>query len=196
MLGKVLPAIKLKWPERGREITIQQDGASSHIAENDPAFVEAAMAGNWQIRLLTQPAQSPDTNTLDLCYFRALQSAQWNHGYAVTIDGLVAQVIRAYNEFCPRKIDFAFLTLQSCLDEILASNGNNTYKIPHMGKERLLRAGTLPVRVTASAQALAVARQVLLGLPEEEDGEADDGDDVVGDGGDGDAAAAADGTCA
>jgi hypothetical protein len=67
-------------------------------------------------------------------------------------------------KFGPRKIDFGFLTLQSCLDEILASNGNNTYKIPHMGKERLLQAETLPVHVGASTHAFNIARQVMVGI--------------------------------
>jgi hypothetical protein len=119
--------------------------------------------------MLTQPAQSPDTNLLDLSFFRALQSAQWDHGFATEIDGLIAQVVRAYDEFPTRKINFGFLTLQSCLDEILCSNGGNTYSIPHMGKEKLLRAGTLPLRVRASPQAMSVAKQVL-GL-EGDDGE-------------------------
>jgi hypothetical protein len=161
MTEKVLPAMKLKWPDRNREIVIQQDGASSHINQEDPAFAEAAMAGNWQIRLLTQPAQSPDTNTLDLSFFGSLQSAQWNHGFAVDMDGLIAQVIKACVEFCPRKIEFGFLMLQSCHGEILISNGNNAHEIPRMGKETLLQDGTLPVRVAATAQALVVARQVL-----------------------------------
>jgi hypothetical protein len=160
LLHKVLPAIKARWPDRERNVTIQQDGASSHIRQNDPAFVEVATAGNWDIKLLTQPAQSPDTNLLDLTFFRALQSSQWNHGFANEINGLVHQVTRAYGEFPPRKIDFGFLTLQCCLEEILLCNGANTYKVPHMGKERLLRAGTLPVRILASANAISVARQM------------------------------------
>jgi hypothetical protein len=49
MIEKVLPAIKLKWPDWNRQIIIQQDGATSHISEDDAAFVEAAIAGNWQI---------------------------------------------------------------------------------------------------------------------------------------------------
>jgi hypothetical protein len=58
-------------------------------------------------------------------------------------------------------INFGFITLHSCLDEILASNGSNTYSISHMGKEGLLQAGTLPLCVGASAHALSFARQVL-----------------------------------
>jgi hypothetical protein len=103
------------------------------------------MAGNRQIRLLTQPAQSPDTNILDLSFSRALQSAQWDHGFADDIDDLIAQVIRAYDGFCPRKIDFGFLTLHSCLDQILASNGCIDYSIPVMGKEKPVLQGRYSV---------------------------------------------------
>jgi hypothetical protein len=83
------------------------------------------------MRLLTQPAQSPDMNARDLSCFNALQSAQWDHGFAKTVDGLIAQVIRACDEFPMRKMDFGFITLQFCLDEILSSNGDNTCKVPH-----------------------------------------------------------------
>jgi len=33
MIGKVLPAIKTKWPDHGPCVIIQQDGAKSHINE-------------------------------------------------------------------------------------------------------------------------------------------------------------------
>ena len=39
MIEKVVAAIKDKWPDRGWNIVIQQDGASAHIDEFDPAFV-------------------------------------------------------------------------------------------------------------------------------------------------------------
>jgi hypothetical protein len=161
LIEKVVPAIKARWPDRERDITIQQDGASSHIQQRDPAFQAVATAGNWNIKLLTQPAQSPDTNLLDLSFFRALQSSQWDHGFAYEINGLIAQVTEAYRDFPPRQIDFGFLTLQCCLEQILISNGDNKYKVPHMGKERLLRDGILPLRIRASATALSVARQMI-----------------------------------
>jgi hypothetical protein len=120
-------------------------------------------------------------NTLDLAFFRALQSAQWDHGFAIDINGLIMQVSRAYDEFCPRKIDFGFLTLQSCLDEILVSNGNNSYKKTHMGKATLLQAGVLPVSVGASACVLNVASQVMFRLDNNDsldnDDECKNGDD-------------------
>jgi hypothetical protein len=90
MIEKVLPAIKASWPDCEHGITIQQDGALSHIKQDDPAFLATATAGNWEIKLLlTQPAQSLDTNLLDLSFFRALQSLQWDHGFANKINGLI-----------------------------------------------------------------------------------------------------------
>ena len=64
------------------------------------------------------------------------------------------QVERAFETFPARSIDFAFLTLQCCIDDTLAINGDNDYSIRHIGKEALLRAGTLPTRIVASALAL------------------------------------------
>jgi hypothetical protein len=114
MCHHVVPAIKEKWPDRNRNVIIQKDGASSHILENDFEFCRlVATQGVWNIRLLTQPAKSPDLNVLDLSFFRALQSSQWSPGYQRTIEGLIRQVETAYANFEPRKIDKGFLTLQT-----------------------------------------------------------------------------------
>ena len=158
MLTKVVPAIKDRWPCRNRNIVIQQDGASSHIDEDDPAFVAEATMGLWNISLQTQPPKSPDLNILDLSFFRALQSYQWRSGFANTIEELVVQVQQAYELFPPRSIDFSFLTLQCCIDDILGIYGDNDYSIRHMGKEALLRAGRLPTQIVASASALQTYR--------------------------------------
>ncbi len=72
-MEKVVPAIKEKWPDQESQIIIQQDGASSHIEDNDAAFDAVARTGLWNISLETQPAKSPDLNVLDLSFFRALQ---------------------------------------------------------------------------------------------------------------------------
>ena len=70
MIEKVVPAIKDKWPDRDQNIVvIQQDGASGHIDEFDPAFCAAAMSGNRIITLMTQSPKSPDLNVLDLSFF-------------------------------------------------------------------------------------------------------------------------------
>ncbi len=108
---------------------IQHDGASCHIKDNDVQFNQAAKQGVWNICLEKQPAKSPDTNVLDLSFFRALQAKQWSLGSETTIDGLIAQVLQAFAEFEPRKFDCGFLTLQTCLNDMMEVNGGNDYKI-------------------------------------------------------------------
>jgi hypothetical protein len=66
---KVVPAIKKKWPDPGRQIIIQQDGASSDIEDNDAVFEAVARTSLWNILLETQPAKLPDMNVLDLSFF-------------------------------------------------------------------------------------------------------------------------------
>ena len=119
-------------------------------------IIAVATQGSWNISLETQAAKSPDLNVLDLSFFRALQSHQWRSGFVNTIDELILQVQTAYEAFEPRKLDFAFLTLQCCIDDILSVHGDNDCKIWHMGKEAMLRNGTLPVSIVPSATALEV----------------------------------------
>jgi hypothetical protein len=161
MVENVIPAIKRKWPDGNHNITVQQDGASAHLLPNDFVFAAAAQDENWNIVLLTQPAQSPDLNVCDLSFFRALQSDQWRLRAANDIDGLIAQVLEALRLFDDRKLDFGFLTLQCCLDDVLLCVGGNNYQIRHMGKTALLAAGNLPLRIEATPNAVALARQVL-----------------------------------
>ena len=154
LVEEVVPAIKAKWPDRNRNIILQQDGASAHIPADDMEFGLVARTGTWNINILTQAPKSPDTNVCDLSFFRALQSEQWRSGVEDTIEGLISQVLRAFESFDERKNDFGFLTLQCCLDDILICNGGNDYSIRHMGKERMLREGILPERIEASEAAV------------------------------------------
>jgi hypothetical protein len=97
LINKVLPAIKEKWPaeERGMPIFIQQDNARTHVAVNDPAFVEAAQADEWDIRLTCQPPNSPDLNVLDLGFFAAIQ-ALFYKGTPNNIEKIVEKVDKAF----------------------------------------------------------------------------------------------------
>jgi hypothetical protein len=71
MIEKVIPAIQMKWPDRGmnRTVVIQHDGASAHIEENDQEFNLHAKHGVWNICFETQPTMSPDTKVLDMSFF-------------------------------------------------------------------------------------------------------------------------------
>jgi len=90
MIEKVLPAIRAKWPHEdvNKPIYIQQDNAPSHLELNDPLFCQAAQQDGFDIRLVCQPANSPDFNILDLGFFRAIQSIQYKK-VAKTVEGLI-----------------------------------------------------------------------------------------------------------
>ena len=60
-----------------KPIFIQQDNAPSHLKVDDPQFCEVAKQDGFDIRLICQPANSPDFNILDLGFFRAIQAIQY-----------------------------------------------------------------------------------------------------------------------
>jgi hypothetical protein len=53
-------------------------------------------------------------------------------------------------------VNFGFLTLLCCVDDVLTSHGDNDYQIRHLGKEAMLRNGTLPKYIDPSDEALEV----------------------------------------
>ncbi|ETV68210.1 hypothetical protein H257_15789 [Aphanomyces astaci] len=146
LLGKVLAALVQKWPSRGRTIMLQHDNARAHVTTSDAklqeSFRQYAVQG-WSFQLAPQPANSPDLNVLDLGFFAALQSLQHRES-ARTIDDLVANVAKAFKDYPFERLDHTFMTLQSCLLETIRVAGDNTYKIPHLRKQRQARLGILP----------------------------------------------------
>jgi hypothetical protein len=153
MTNLVLPAIDEKWPpgQRNTKIWIQQDNATPHIDSTDVAFQEKLAELQLNATLYYQPPNSPDTNVLDLCFFNAIQSLQ--HTAAPTNkDELVEAVDSAFSRLSATKLNYSFLTLQGCMNEILECHGDNSYKIPHMGKERLERLGTLPTSLEVTQE--------------------------------------------
>jgi len=125
-------------------IFIQQDNARTHIAVDDPAFVAAAQADGWDIRLTCQPPNSPDLNVLDLGFFAAIQ-ALFERGTPNNIDQIVAKVEKAFREYPVDRANRIFLTQQGCMMEIMKHNGGQHYDIPHMKKKHLEMQGALPI---------------------------------------------------
>ncbi|KAK9699192.1 hypothetical protein RND81_08G159100 [Saponaria officinalis] len=143
IIEKVIPAIKSKWPEgASKHILIQQDNAKPHIKNDDPEFMAAATSDGFNIELFFHPPNSPDLNTNDLGYFRALQSLQ-SAKKANNVDELVNSVMQVFNDYSPTKLNRIFLTLQSVMVEIMKAKGHNNFSIPHMGKAHLEAIGML-----------------------------------------------------
>jgi hypothetical protein len=144
LITKVIPAIKTKFPGRDKNVVIQQDGANAHILETDAEFLAAGSIGYWKITVWAQPARSPDFNHLDLIFFRALQSSFWSRGFAANIDEMIDMVEPAYWNFESIKMEKGFITLATCIDQVLICAGDNDYKLPHLHKDKMIREGTLP----------------------------------------------------
>ena len=156
MLTLVIPAIRDKWPRSQWNrtdciIRIQQDGAKAHLSDDDEEFQNGLRELGLQNKfwLYTQPPNSPDTNVLDLGLFNALQAEYYKTAPSNARE-LIENVIATYEAYPPHKINRIWLTMMSCFNQILDSCGGNSYKIPHMDKEKLEREGRLPVALNVS----------------------------------------------
>ena len=67
---------------------------------DDPQFCECAKQDGFDIRLICQPANSPDFNVLDLGFFRAIQAIQYKKN-AKTLKELIpaAHEVKRSNSF-------------------------------------------------------------------------------------------------
>ncbi|XP_056845974.1 uncharacterized protein LOC130497082 [Raphanus sativus] len=152
LIENVLPNIQEKWPkeDRGKTIFIQQDNARTHVECGDQDFQEAASKNDFDIHLMSQPANSPDLNILDLGFFSAIQSLQHKE-CPKTIEDLVGAVEESFKQYPTEQVNRIFLTLQTCMCETMKIGGLNKYKIPHMKKSVLEKDSLLPTRISCDA---------------------------------------------
>ncbi|XP_076903051.1 uncharacterized protein LOC143558005 [Bidens hawaiensis] len=147
LIDKVIPAIRDKWPHGDMgPIFIQQDNARPHINIDDEQFIQEASRGGFDIRLCFQPPNNPDLNVLDLGFFRAIQSLQEQEVLG-SIDELVHAVQTSFDKMSSHELNNVFLTLQTCMKEIMKVHGINNYQTPHIGKGKLERQGRLPLQI-------------------------------------------------
>jgi len=153
MITKLLPAIKASWPREDAHeaIWIQQDNAPSHVPVDDAVFAAAVARTGLDIRLMNQPPNSPDMNCLDLGFFASLQSLT-NRTTSRNMDELIQNVYIEYQNYNPILLNRVFLTLQTCMIQVMKDNGGNRYKIPHMNKDRLEALGMLPKSLNCDRQ--------------------------------------------
>ena len=107
----------------------------SHILDDNEEFKEVVDNIGLNLTMYTQLPNSPDTNILDLGFFRAMQL--FNDDCPANEEELIESIEKAYGEYPLHKLNHVWLTLQSCLNKIIENDGGNDYKIPYMGKESL-----------------------------------------------------------
>jgi hypothetical protein len=162
IVDKVLPAVAQTWPNGSLKTPkfIQQDNAPVHarFTSADPDFVGKAAELGLDIAMFNQPPNSPDTNIQDLAFFRMIDSKH-KLNCPNTLEELIDSVYKAFEEMSYVSLNKAFITLQSCMNEIIECNGGNDYKIPHMGKDKMIRERRLPVCLKAPADVVQLLLQ-------------------------------------
>ena len=145
LISKLILAILEKWPRRdrmSRTIYIQQDSAKTHICEDDEEFNNALMEQDIDAKLYMQTLNSPDSNLLDLGFFRAIQS--FNDASPKNKEELIQSVAEAYDNYPQHKLNRTWLALQSCFNQIILHHGDNDYSIDYISKAKLEWQGQLP----------------------------------------------------
>ncbi|ETV90583.1 hypothetical protein H310_14675 [Aphanomyces invadans] len=71
---------------------------------------------------------------------------------ACTSNEIVAATNQAWHDVDPWSLERNFLTLHCCFREVIMCAGDNSYKVPHMGKAALKRSGLLPETVASGCE--------------------------------------------
>jgi hypothetical protein len=148
LVDRLLPDIAANCPQsmKSRPITIQLDNASPHKVDWQ-RFNNKCLELQIDCRLSYQPAQSPDLNICDLSFFPSLQAHYYKIPGVNSIESCIAAVRTAWENYDPKLLNRAFLSLFMNYNMVLQYGGSNNYMVPHMAKERLERAGELPDRI-------------------------------------------------
>ena len=144
ILDNPFPAILGKWPAwEQRTIRIQLDNAPLHskpgklgkrIAER---LAKYSTTVGRDINFVTQPANSPNLNTLNLAFFRAIQSLQYQKP-AKNLNKMIEIVHKAYADLPLEDVcKNVWKMAQLVMNQVLLCNGGNNYKLPHIGKLKI-----------------------------------------------------------
>ena len=165
IVNKVLPAAIAKWPRdrgtRAQSIGMQQDNPTTHMKGDDPLWVEATNRHKrFKFHLREQPANSPDTNILDLGFFRALQSAYFKLKAANNIDGLIANVQKAWEEYDPVRLYHIWLSHQAVCEQILTGGRQQLQAAPCCASSAVQSRRTFDRNHPVCEEAMTAARLV------------------------------------
>ncbi|CAN0478109.1 unnamed protein product, partial [Discosporangium mesarthrocarpum] len=114
-------------------------------AAHGGGFMEAIQADTGDSIILgTQLANSPDLNVNDLGFFRYIQQLKEDAGVSSPED-LVGATMEAFDVYPRETLERVWQSLFAVLEEVLGSKGDNSYKLLHLGKEKIGRTSKLPV---------------------------------------------------
>ncbi|KAH9147130.1 hypothetical protein AeRB84_005975, partial [Aphanomyces euteiches] len=138
-INEVIPALLNKMPKAQLQkgVWIQQDNTSPHRTVTTKFVSTHLDTGGFSIEK-NQPPNSPDYNVLNLGFFNAIQSLQHQKSTR-TIDEMIDAVVSAFSELPVETLSKTFLTLQKVMEQSISMGGNNSYKLPHMKKDKTIQ---------------------------------------------------------
>ena len=162
LIEQVIPAVKASWQaaRRRERIWAQHDNAPSHKINDDPDIVRECTADGWDIKFISQPANSPDLSILDLGFFNSIQSLQ-NRTTPRMIDEPINAVNVAFAAQTSEQLGKVWTTLQSILQEIMLAKSDNAFKIPHLKATTERRGRTIRMELLCSEEAWESAQSAI-----------------------------------
>ena len=176
---EIVPAIheKMDWikDEFGDDFFLQHDGASPHTGKGNREYFREA-AEELGLQVVTQPAQSPDMNVLDLGFFASLQ-ARVQKAWVDSVEKLDEAVRAGFWSYPSETLEKVWQALFNCYNKILDHGGDNNYKIPHVGVSKSQRHGVLTKRVAVTAGSIENGEHALEELVGAEEDDVSDQED-------------------
>ncbi|CAM9254448.1 unnamed protein product, partial [Discosporangium mesarthrocarpum] len=104
----------------------------------------------------------PALNVNDLGISHSIQQLKEDVGVSSPED-LMEATMEAFDVYPRETLERVWQSLFAVLGEVLGSKGDNSCKLPHLGKENLGRAGKLPVNGQLDKEKYRVGKGVLGG---------------------------------
>jgi len=145
---------KMHWL-KCEDMVIQHDGARPHTGKgNEEMLKKAGVQDGWKIRFVSQPAQSPDTNIMDLGFFNSLKKkVAKDHALSENTAQVVEPVMVAYENYDRRTIDRIWGHQYAVYGQIQKHLGGNDYSAPHRDVRKNQKDGkvlSLAMNITAT----------------------------------------------
>lgn len=162
----ILPAIieAMPWAGKGgRTLVYQHDGATPHTGKGNDAYWPEMLARDYpgrSIKIVTQPAQSPDLNTLDLGFFNSLAHLA-DDTDPDSLSELLDAVEQCYWDYDSDTLERVWQAQFNVYNCILEHRGDNNFKLPHTGVSKRQRAGELPVYAPVTRRGFLACRQLV-----------------------------------
>lgn len=153
-LGKTFLGLEVKF------IKVQQDNAPGHIDGKTADFTSVAQRYDWNIQLVSQPSNSPDFNILDLGFFPAIQSLDYDENMR-TVEDIVRCTKSTVKNVSSDALEDKFLSLRKHLEASMADMGGNKFKEPHMKKKKRRDQGEIIDELPCRTNVYNAARTLL-----------------------------------